>query len=64
MDTALFFRFAVVTKVQIVVSGLWVQFLCGEVRLRSADMARAVIIAKYGVKYGRKQEKCSFLKNN
>ena len=50
MDTALFFRFAVVTKAQIVVSGLWVQFLCGEARLRPADMARAVIIAKYGVK--------------
>ena len=64
MDTALFFRFAVVIRAQIVVSGLWVQFLCGEVRLRPADMAQAVIIAKYGVKYGRKQEKCSFLKNN
>ena len=50
MDTALFFMFAVVTRAQIVVSGLWVQFLCGEARLRSADMARAVIIAKYGVK--------------
>ena len=60
MDTALFFRFAMVTWAQIVVSGLWVQFLCGEVRLRPADMAQAVIIAKYGVKYGRKQEKCSF----
>ena len=64
MDTALFFRFVVVTRVQIVVSGLWVQLLCGEARSRPADMARAVIIAKYGVKYGRKQEKCSFLKNN
>lgn len=60
MDTALFFRFAVVTKVQIVVSGLWVQFLCGEVRLRSADMARAVIIAKYGVKKWPKTGKMQF----
>lgn len=50
MDTALFFMFAVVTKAQIVVSGLWVQFLCGEARLRPADMPRAVIIAKYVVK--------------
>ena len=42
--------FAVVPKAQIVVSGIWVQLLCGEARLRPADMARAVIIAKYGVK--------------